>query len=100
MQEFRADYTQIKQQWGGYSGFDAWVAQANNASLGAQAAYDDLVPGFEALFEQTRARLAEFYDAVRQLAKWRQSNAADKFNNWHRSTTWLTYTSCANTHWA
>ena len=31
---------------------DRWVAQANNASFGAQAAYDELVPGFEALFER------------------------------------------------
>ena len=69
MQEFRADYTQIKQQWGGYSGFDAWVAQANNASFAAQAAYDDLVPGFEALFEQVGRDWQRFYDAVRQLAK-------------------------------
>ena len=69
MQEFRADYTQIKQQWGGYSGFDAWVAQANNASFAAQAAYDDLVPGFEALFEQVGRDWQKFYDAVRQLAK-------------------------------
>jgi predicted aminopeptidase len=30
---FRSDYTRLKVQWGGYSGLDAWVAQANNASL-------------------------------------------------------------------
>ena len=28
------------------------MADANNASLGAQAAYDELVPQFEALFER------------------------------------------------
>jgi predicted aminopeptidase len=69
MQEFRSDYTRLKVQWGGYSGLDAWVAQANNASLGAQAAYDDLVPGFEALFEKHGRDWPQFYDAVRQLAK-------------------------------
>ena len=35
-----------------FTGYDAWVANANNASFGAQAAYDELVPDFEALFER------------------------------------------------
>ena len=35
-----------------FSGYDAWVANANNASFAAQAAYDELVPDFEALFER------------------------------------------------
>ena len=50
------------------SGYDAWVARANNGSFGAQAAYDELVPGFEALFEAQGREWQRFYDAVRQLA--------------------------------
>jgi predicted aminopeptidase len=69
MEEFRAAYESLKTQWGGYSGYDAWVAQANNAAFGAQAAYDELVPGFEALFEREGRDWPRFYDAVRQLAK-------------------------------
>jgi predicted aminopeptidase len=42
----------LKASWGGFAGYDPWVAQANNASFGAQAAYDELVPAFEALFER------------------------------------------------
>ena len=34
------------------AGYDRWVAKANNASFAAQAAYDELVPAFEALFER------------------------------------------------
>ena len=72
MQVFRAQYTQLKAAWSGYAGYDPWVARANNASFGAQAAYDELVPGFEALFErESRAGgnpWPRFYDAVRQLA--------------------------------
>ncbi len=57
----------------------AWVAR-DNATFGAQGAYDDLVPGFEALFAKLCAGRsdctdaaaspvwAQFYDAVRQLA--------------------------------
>jgi predicted aminopeptidase len=69
MREFRARYAALKQSWGGYSGYDAWVAQANNAALGAQAAYDELVPGFLALFEREGRDWPRFYDAVRQLSQ-------------------------------
>ena len=59
-----------------FSGYDAWVANANNASFGAQAAYDELVPDFEALFERIIRDAAKgdadawprFYAAVRRLA--------------------------------
>ena len=71
MQKFKADYELLKLSWGtsvNITGFDAWVAHANNASFGAQAAYDDLVPGFEALFEAAGQDWQRFYDAVRRLA--------------------------------
>ena len=69
MQEFRAGYDRLKQHWGGYAGYDAWVAGANNASLGAQAAYDVLVPQFEALFEQQGRDWRAFYHAARRIAE-------------------------------
>jgi predicted aminopeptidase len=68
MEEFRAGYDRLKQQWGGFAGYDHWVAQANNASLGAQAAYDALVPQFEALFAQQGRDWPAFYDAVKRIA--------------------------------
>jgi predicted aminopeptidase len=68
MQEFRDGYTQLKEGWGGYAGYDQWVADANNAGFGAQAAYDELVPAFEALFEREGRHWPAFYDAVRRLA--------------------------------
>jgi len=76
MQEFRNDYARLKASWGGYSGYDSWVAGANNAAFGAQAAYDELVPGFEALFAQFGAapdvapdqQWHRFYDEVKRLA--------------------------------
>jgi predicted aminopeptidase len=69
MQDFRDDYTRLKSSWGGYAGYDAWVAGANNAGFGAQAAYDELVPAFEALFVAQGKDWSRFYDAVRQLAE-------------------------------
>ena len=69
MQAFRDDYARLKTRWGGYSGYDAWVAGANNAAFGAQAAYDELVPGFDALFKHKDQNWPAFYDAVKQLAQ-------------------------------
>jgi predicted aminopeptidase len=68
MQAFRDRYAALKLQWGGYGGYDHWVANANNASLGAQAAYDELVPQFEALFERQGRDWPAFYDAVKRIA--------------------------------
>ncbi|HVE54779.1 MAG TPA: aminopeptidase [Ramlibacter sp.] len=72
MADFRAGYERMKaasgiepERWRGY---DRWVREANNAFFGAQAAYDELVPGFEALFRSVGGDWARFYDAARQLS--------------------------------
>ena len=69
LQRFQEAYTELKAGWGGFAGYDPWVARANNAQFGAQAAYDDLVPGFEALFEREGRDWQRFYDAVNRLAR-------------------------------
>ena len=72
MDDFRARYAQLRAGWPGdpasWRGYDLWVARANNASFGAQAAYDELVPGFEALFARQQCDWGRFYDAVKALA--------------------------------
>jgi predicted aminopeptidase len=72
LRDFRADYAKLRDGWGGdaarFRGFDQWVERANNASFGAQAAYDELVPGFEALFQREGQDWKRFYDAVKRLA--------------------------------
>ncbi len=78
MQAFRSDYAALRAQWLGtpgsttpaqVAGYDRWVDKANNASFAAQAAYDDLVPAFEALFEREGRDWPRFYDAVRELTQ-------------------------------
>ena len=60
--QMRADYTLMKQQrWGGFAGYDAWFASANNASLGVLAAYTEQVADFERLFEQQGRDFERFY---------------------------------------
>jgi predicted aminopeptidase len=72
LKQFREQYAQLRASWGGdaarYRGYDLWVERANNASFGAQAAYDELVPGFEALFVHEGRDWKRFYDAVKRLA--------------------------------
>ena len=68
MQRFRNAYGALRADWGGYSGYDAWVASANNAVFAAQGTYDDLVPGFMALFEREGREWPRFFAAVKGLA--------------------------------
>ena len=68
MDDFRQRYAALKASWNGYAGYDPFVNRANNASFAAQAAYDEWVPAFEALFEREGRDFARFYDAVRALA--------------------------------
>lgn len=73
MDDFRAEYAVLRSHWQPsatlWSGYDRWVAEANNASFAAQAAYDDWVPAFLALFEQQGRDWNRFYAAVQQLAR-------------------------------
>ena len=68
----RSDHAALKAQpagpWSGFSGYDAWISRANNASLALQAAYDGQVPQFEALFHQQGSDFARFHAEVRRLA--------------------------------
>lgn len=69
MENFRRRYAELKKSWGGYAGYDHWVAGANNAAFGALAAYDTLVPDFEALFAHEGRNWPRFFAAVKRIAK-------------------------------
>lgn len=81
MEAFRADYAALRGRWQATpaqtAGYDRWVAHANNASFGAQAAYNELVPAFEALFEREGRNWPRFYDAVRALSEQPQAQRHD-----------------------
>jgi len=67
--QLRDQYARLKaQRWGGYSGYDAWFAKANNAALGVLAAYTARAGAFEALFHRQGDDFTRFYAAVRRLA--------------------------------
>jgi predicted aminopeptidase len=69
MDRLRADHALMKaERWGGYSGYDGWFARANNASFGVLAAYNQLVPNFERLFDREGRDFAAFYAEVKRIA--------------------------------
>lgn len=67
--DFRAEYAQLKEGWGGDGRYDAWVSKANNAAFGALAAYDNWVDAFEVLFKRQQGDWAAFYGAAKKLAE-------------------------------
>lgn len=69
MAALQAEYAQLKaQRWNGFAGYDGWFARANNAAFGVMAAYHELVPEFERLFDRSGGDFARFYAEVRVLA--------------------------------
>jgi predicted aminopeptidase len=69
MRDLRAEHARIKaERWDGFAGYDGWFERANNASFGVLAAYNELVPHFERLFEREGRDFARFYAAVAKLA--------------------------------
>lgn len=64
----RAEYQQLKLQWGGYTGYDRWFAMPlSNAHLALVGTYHDRVPAFRALFRQSNG-FADFFQRVKALA--------------------------------
>ncbi|OYT87138.1 MAG: aminopeptidase [Burkholderiales bacterium PBB6] len=65
----QAGYATLKrEQWQGFNGYDAYFARMNNATLGVQAAYQQWVPAFEALWRREGCDFARFHRAVQTLA--------------------------------
>ena len=67
--ELRAEVAALKtKRWDGFTGYDRWFDNVNNASLGVLAAYNGQVDAFEALFEREGRDFDRFYAEVRRLA--------------------------------
>jgi predicted aminopeptidase len=69
MAQMRTEYQALKaERWGGFAGYDGWFERANNAAFAVLAAYDELVPQFEALFDRSGHDFARFYAEAQRLA--------------------------------
>ncbi|MGO4582084.1 aminopeptidase, partial [Cupriavidus sp. 2TAF22] len=64
----RARYARLKEEWGGYSGYDRWFERPlTNAQLAAVATYQQWVPAFTVLLAQSGGDWAAFYAAARRI---------------------------------
>ena len=70
LEEMRAQYRELRRQWGGFRGYDPWFARPlGNAHLASIGAYTDLLPGFRRLLARLGGDLEAFYAEVRRLAE-------------------------------
>lgn len=68
--QLREEYQELKQEWQAYAGYDGWFSQSlNNAQLSTVGSYNDLVPFFNNLLEQSSQDLALFYEEVKRVAE-------------------------------
>lgn len=66
--QMRADYEQIKQQWGPFKTYDRWFEKPlNNARLSSEMTYQKWIPAFHKLFEKSNKDWKLFYQAVISL---------------------------------
>ncbi|MFT4580512.1 MAG: putative aminopeptidase [Gammaproteobacteria bacterium] len=64
-----ADYAVLKQDWGNYAGYDAWMnSDLNNAKIASVATYHDYVPGFRSILNDADNDLIRFYASAKSLA--------------------------------
>jgi len=69
-QQMRSEYQELKQSWNNYEGYDHWFSQdLNNARLVSVATYNDYIPAFKEMFDQSGGSLAEFYEAAEKVAE-------------------------------
>lgn len=68
--ELRTRYRELKQEWGGYAGYDRWFEQdLNNAKLAGHSTYHRWVPAFIVLYEQGGRDFTTFYQAAEILGR-------------------------------
>ena len=69
-QDLRDEYQQRRDSWNG--GYDGWFAgPLNNAQLATVASYNDLVPAFARLLENSEGNLDLFYAVVSEMTRLR-----------------------------
>ena len=77
--KLRQEFFLLSKEWGNGGGYDSWFANSlNNAQLSTVTSYNDLVPSFEKLLEQSGNDLGVFYKLVAGLAKLNETQRKEK----------------------
>lgn len=70
LNHMRAEYTDLKSEWGGPETYDAWFNYPlNNAQIISVSTYHNYVPAFGKMLAETGGNLQKFYEKCRYLAK-------------------------------
>jgi predicted aminopeptidase len=78
----RRNYEELKKDWGGSTGHDAWFARdLNNAHLVSVGLYNQYVPAFQALLSQHNGDLKAFYGVVQELSQLSKAKRAEKLQS-------------------
>lgn len=64
----RQRYQQLRNSWNGYSGYDPWFSQLNNARFASVNSYHRWVPAFKLAMKQEKYDLQGFYRRCRSIA--------------------------------
>lgn len=65
----KQDYQKLKADvWGGFTGYDRFLDEPNNAKLASISLYNTLVPQFQQLIAKHKGDLPAFYAEVKRLA--------------------------------
>lgn len=77
-EQLRTDYARLKDRFGGYTGYDDWMAtDLNNAKLSSVATYHDYVPGFRSILARTNDDFVRFYTIVEAMTSWTAERRRD-----------------------
>jgi len=69
-QRLQEDYTKLKAEWGGHTGYDDWFSgPINNAKLNTVSTYYDLVPTFHQLIQNNDGDLTKLFSQMKQFAR-------------------------------
>lgn len=80
-ESMRSNYEQLKNSWGGYSGYDGWFKRdINNARLLAVSTYRQFVPAFQAMYIEAGEDLTAFYDVARVAAELPKDERRERLN--------------------
>lgn len=69
-QQLQQEYATLKQAWQGYTGYDRWFAEVNNAKVAAVSTYQAGVPALRHLLSALDEDLRRFYRAAANIAAW------------------------------
>lgn len=68
--QMRENYENLKEDWGGFSGYDNWFKRdLNNARLVSVSTYRRYVPAFQAMYIQAEENLQKFYEIAKIAAE-------------------------------